>query len=289
MVKKKLIGAIEAGGTKFVCAVADETMKIYDRRSFPTNFPDETMEKVFDFFDGYNVEAIGVGSFGPIDINEDSEYFGYITSTPKKGWDYFNFVGALKNRYDVPIYWTTDVNAAAYGEYNFGIAKTAKSCVYFTIGTGVGAGAIQNDQFIGGISHSEMGHMIVSPHRNEKISSLCKFHDNCLEGFASGPTLEKRTGIIGENVDSDDPNWDIVAYYIAQAIHNTTLFLAPEIIILGGGVMKKKGLLDKVKKEFTNMLNSYVIIPDIEDYIVSPSLNDNQAIMGCIKLVLDKI
>lgn len=267
-------GSIEAGGTKFVLAIADEHFNIIKKCKFATTTPQETISKTIKYFKENRVSAIGLGSFGPIDLNLSSKTYGYITSTPKVGWKNINLVGQLKEALDIPIYFTTDVNASAYGEMkNTGI----KNIVYLTIGTGIGGGAIQNGYFIGGIGHSEMGHQRINRHRDDlTFEGICPFHGDCLEGVAAGPSLEARTGILGEKISSDDPIWDILSYYIAQAAINATLTLAPECIILGGGVMEKPNMISLIQKQFISMLNNYIDLPcSVEKYIRLPTVKEN--------------
>ncbi|APZ50312.1 fructokinase [Jeotgalibaca sp. PTS2502] len=281
-----MYGSIEAGGTKFVCAVADESLEIIDRVSFPTTTPEETMELVIQFFKGYQdkLEGIGIGSFGPVDIHRNSPTYGFITSTPKLLWQNFDFVGTMKKHFSLPIAWTTDVNAAAYGEYVFGKGKGLSSVVYYTIGTGVGGGAIQEGRFVEGFSHPEMGHMMVVPHKNDSFTGNCPFHGNCLEGMTAGPAIEKRTGKKGQDISPDDELWDMLAYYIAQCAYNTTLMLSPDVIIFGGGVMKQRHMLKKVHQAFEDLMQSYVKTPDLTNYIVTPELEDNAGTIGCLAL-----
>lgn len=267
-------GSIEAGGTKFVLAIADEHFNIIKKCKFATTTPQETISKTIKYFKENRVSAIGLGSFGPIDLNLSSKTYGYITSTPKVGWKNINLVGQLKEALDIPIYFTTDVNASAYGEMkNTGI----KNLVYLTIGTGIGGGAIQDGYFIGGIGHSEMGHQRINRHRDDlTFEGICPFHGDCLEGVAAGPSLEARTGILGEKISSDDPIWDILSYYIAQAAINATLTLAPECIILGGGVMEKSNMISLIQKHFISMLNNYIDLPcSVEKYIRLPTVKEN--------------
>ncbi len=281
-----LYGSIEAGGTKFVCAVGNEKLEILERVSFPTTTPEETMPQVIAFFNQYkdDLAAIGVGSFGPIDIRKTSDTYGYITSTPKLAWQNYNFLGAMKAAFNIPMAWTTDVNAAAYGEYAFGNGQGKSSVVYYTIGTGVGAGALQDGKFIEGFSHPEMGHMLVVPHKDDHFEGACPFHGNCLEGMAAGPAVEKRNGRKGQDIPQDDPFWEIEAEYIAQCAYNTTLMFSPEVIIFGGGVMKQRHMVEKVHAAFTRIMQGYVATPAIEEYIVTPALEDNAGTIGCLAL-----
>lgn len=284
-----MYGSIEAGGTKFVCAIGNNKLEILERVSFPTTSPDETMEQVETFFNQYRnqLESIGVGSFGPIDIQCDSETYGHITSTPKLAWQNFDFVGTLKRYFNVPIAWTTDVNAACYGEYVLGNGKGLTSVVYYTVGTGIGGGALQNGVFVEGFSHPEMGHMLVRRHPEDTFLGNCPFHHDCLEGMAAGPALEQRTGTKGENLLAEDPVWEIEADYIAQCAYNTTLMFAPDIIIFGGGVMKQDHMKSKVQEKFAKLMNHYVATPAVKEYIVTPKLGDNAGTIGCLALAQD--
>ncbi|MGP6139035.1 ROK family protein [Jeotgalibaca sp. A127] len=279
-----IVGAIEAGGTKFVCAIGDKDNKVIERVSFPTTTPEETLAHVFNFFDKYEINAIGIGSFGPIEVNHDSDKYGYILSTPKLAWKDFDFIGAMKDRYKVPMGWTTDVNAAALGESTLGAAQGLDNMMYLTVGTGVGGGAILNGRILEGIGHPEMGHLLVKPHENDHYAGSCPYHGNCLEGMAAGPSIDGRLNKAGKDVDPQDEVWDFIAYYLGQAIVAYTVMLRPERIVMGGGVMKVPGLLDKVKTSFETLLGDYVPVPPLDDYLVLPKLADDAGITGAIIL-----
>lgn len=286
-----MYGSIEAGGTKFVCAVCDKEMNILERVSFPTTDPEETMGLVIDFFNNYrdHLEAIGIGSFGPIDIRKDSDTYGYITNTPKLPWRHFDFVGTVKREFDIPIAWTTDVNAAAYGEAYLGAGKGLTSVAYYTVGTGFGGGVLQEGHFIQGYSHPEMGHLMVRRHPEDSYQGHCPNHKDCLEGMACGPAIEDRLNNKPKEVPANHPYWAIEAYYIAQSAYTTCLFHSPEIMIYGGGVMKKEGLIDKVRIEFEKLMNKYVDYPEIEKFIVAPGLGDDSATYGCLLMAKDEL
>lgn len=287
----KLYGVIEAGGTKFVCALLNEENKIVEKASFPTTLPEATLKATVDFFMPYKekILSFGIGSFGPIDIHESSPQYGFITSTPKMGWKDCNFLGYMKRFFDVPMAWTTDVNASCVGEYRFGVGRDKQSIVYYTIGTGIGGGAIVGGKLVEGLNHPEMGHMLVRPVGGDKYPGNCSFHGQCLEGMASGPAIENRLGFRGQELEKDDPFWSIEANYIAQCIYNTTLMFSPEIVIIGGGVSHAPGLLHKVHTHFSAWLNGYIDTPTVEEYIVNPELGDNAAIYGCLAMAKELV
>lgn len=277
-------GAIEAGGTKFVCAISNEQFEILDRVSFPTTSPEETLERVFAFFDQYSLECMGVGSFGPIDVNKHSKTYGHIMATPKRGWEGFDFLGAIKQHYHMPIAWTTDVNAAAYGEFKKGNAQGKNSCLYITVGTGIGGGAVVNGEILEGFGPPEFGHLLVRHHPDDNYPGICPYHGNCLEGLASGPAIEGRYHKKGDELEIESKAWDIEAYYLAQALVDYTLILRPETIILGGGVMKQKQLYPLIRNQFSKLMNDYIATPARDQYILSPGLEDHSGIVGCFLL-----
>ena len=271
-----LYGSIEAGGTKFVCAVGNDDLMILDSATFPTDKPEETLQKAIDFFKKFEgtLVSISVGSFGPIDIDNESKTYGFVTTTPKPHWGNFDMIGFLKVQLDLPMFFTTDVNSSAYGEKI--LDQSLNSLVYFTIGTGIGAGAIQGEDFIGGISHAEMGHMFVKRHPEDlDFAGVCPYHGDCLEGVAAGPSLEARTGVRGEAISLSSTVWDIQAYYIAQAAVSATLTLRPEKIIFGGGVMAQEHMMMRVRTQFSVLLNDYVPVPDLTEYLQVPAIANN--------------
>lgn len=285
-------GSIEAGGTKFVCAIGNENFDVIKRVSFPTTTPEETLAQVFDFFDQFEILAIGLGSFGPIDVNVNSKTYGYVTTTPKPHWSGFDFLGAVKNRYPIPVGFTTDVNAAALGEQTAGAALGSQSCLYLTVGTGVGGGAIINGELLSGFSHPEMGHLILRMHPEDTFAGNCPYHQNCLEGLAAGPAIEKRFNTKAEHLEQTHIAWEFQAHYLAQALMSYVLTLSPEKIILGGGVMGQAHLFPMIRTELKNLMNGYASMPDVEDLIVPPALGNNSATIGCFilaKQTLEKV
>ena len=285
-----LLGSIEAGGTKFVCAVGNEDYRILDKTKFPTTTPEETLQKTVDYFKQFkDLKAISIASFGPIEIRKNSPKYGYITNTPKPHWKNVDFVGRLKQDFDIPIAWTTDVNGSAYGEYVMATLFNEKinSLVYYTIGTGVGAGAIIDGNFVGDLGHPEMGPVRLKRHPDDlNFKGICPFHGDCLEGLVSGPTFEARTGKKGQDVPLTDHVWDIMAYYVAQAALQVTLILRPAKIVFGGGVVSEE-FLKKVRSQFKDLLNDYVDVGDVDKYIVMPLVKDNgSATVGDFALAL---
>ena len=285
-----LLGSIEAGGTKFVCAVGDENFQIIDQIVIPTTTPAETLSKVVAYLQKFEIGALGVASFGPIEINPNSEKYGYITNTPKANWKDTDVIGYLKKYFDIPMAWTTDVNGSAYGEYVMAVKAggNLNSLVYYTVGTGVGGGAVINGEFLGGAGHPEMGHVFVKRHpKDVHFDGICPFHGDCLEGLVAGPTFEARLNQKGETVSLDHPTWDILAYYLAQAVMQTTLMIRPEKIVFGGSVVGDE-LLNKIKTEFASMMNDYVEIDDLDAYLRRPSIENNgSATVGNFALALD--
>ncbi|WP_249029714.1 ROK family protein [Tannockella kyphosi] len=283
------LGAIEAGGTKFVLCVGDEAGNVLERVSIPTLSPEETMKGIFEFFDNKEIEALGVGCFGPIDPDLSSPTYGYITTTPKPGWGNYNIMGALKERYNIPMAFDTDVNGAALGEAYFGAAKGLDSALYLTIGTGIGGGAIVEGKLVHGLLHPEMGHMHLTPRSDDHYAGKCPFHGTCFEGLAAGPAIEERWGMKATQLAPDHIAWDMEADYIAQALCIYILTLSPKKIILGGGVMHQKHLFPMIHHYVQEKLAGYVqkdeIITDaIKDYIVYPGLGDNAGVCGALAL-----
>lgn len=287
-----LIGSIEAGGTKFVCAVGNENYQIQDQVVIPTTTPNETIAAVIDYFKRFNLDAMGIASFGPIEIRKNNPLYGFITTTPKPKWHNTDLLGPIKSTFNIPTTWTTDVNGSAYGEYIMSTLsnENISSLVYYTVGTGVGAGAVINDHFLGGNGHPEMGHTFVKRHFNDlDFKGICPYHHDCLEGLVSGPTFEARLGQKGEHVALTNPVWDILAYYLAQAVIQSSLIIRPEKIVFGGSVINDI-LLAKVRQSVTEQLNDYVELPPLEQYIVRPSVHNNgSATIGNFALGLKEL
>lgn len=287
-----ILGALEAGGTKMVCAIGNEQGDVLERVSIPTVSPEETMPRMIDFFREHHIEALGIGCFGPINPVKGTKTYGYITSTPKLAWQNYNIVGAFEQALDCPVGFDTDVNASMLGEITFGAARGLDSCIYVTIGTGVGVGVYVNGGLLHGMMHPEAGHILLQRHPADSYGGKCPFHGHCLEGMAAGPAIEERWGAKGIELAARREVWELEAYYIAQACVNYTLVYAPRRIILGGGVMHQEQLFPMIRRQFGELMAGYVRTPELEDmvsYIVPCSLNDNQGIMGCLQLAVEEL
>ena len=288
-----LFGALEAGGTKMVCAIGNENGEILEQKSFPTLTPDETIPDLIGYFRGKDIKALGIACFGPIDPVKDSPTFGYITSTPKPGWANYNIVKVFKDEFNIPVGFDVDVNGSLLGEVTWGSSKGLKDVVYYTIGTGIGAGVMVNGALLHGVMHAEAGHLMMLPENGDTYKGHCPFHGRCVEGMASGPAIEERWGKPAKELTDRPEVWDLEAKYIAQQMMNTILMYSPKRIILGGGVMHQEKLLMPLIRKYTlEKLNGYIVteeLQDIDNYIVTASLNDDQGIMGAVKLGMDAL
>ena len=276
------------GGTKMVCAIGTENCDTLDRFVVPTTTPNETFSKLLEYFKDKNIDCLGIGSFGPIDLDKSSKTYGYITTTPKPGWENTDVVSYFK-QLNVPVGFDTDVNAACIGEVLHGVGIGLDSVIYGTIGTGIGFGVYLDGHLIHGLMHTETGHMLLQKHELDKdFIGPCPYHTNCFETLASGTSIEKRWGKRGEYLIDNEDVWNLEAYYIGQALCNCIMCYSPKRIILGGGVMHNDKLIKLVREETLNNLNGYIkkeeIISHIDEYIVTPKLGDNAGIVGCMEL-----
>lgn len=292
-----LLGGIEAGGTKFVCALGRGPRSLVCERRLPTTSPDATVRAVAAFFKEAQAEhgemaAIGIGSFGPVDVTDPgSRGFGTITTTPKDGWRHFPLLQKIREGIgrEIPAGFDTDVNAAALGESRWGAGEGLDSLIYLTVGTGIGGGALVNGELVHGLQHPETGHLRVPHDRSrDPFEGSCPFHGDCLEGLASGPAIEQRWGKKAEDLPRDHAAWRLEADYLAAAIMNMTLVISPMKIILGGGVMKQEQLYPLVRERFEELRGGYIEHPcfgeGIAEYIVPPGLGDKSGILGALAL-----
>jgi fructokinase len=291
---RTLWGALEAGGTKMVCLVGRGPTEITAEARFPTTTPPETLGRILDFFRPYaqagTLAALGIGAFGPLDLDPASPTYGYITSTPKLGWRQIDLRGALATGLGLPTAIDTDVNAAALGEHRFlPQNRSLDPFVYMTIGTGIGAGAIVNGAPVHGLVHLEAGHVLI-PHDWERdpFPGVCPFHGDCFEGLASGPALAARWGQAAETLPDDHPAWDLEADYIAAALLNLIYCLSPQRVVLGGGVMEHPGLLGRVQARLRARNRGYLQAAALEEavtqFLIAPELGRRSGVLGALAL-----
>jgi fructokinase len=290
-VTNKLYGAIEAGGSKWLCAVGTGPDDLRVAR-FQTRTPTETLSEVIDFFRQEQIknplEAIGIGSFGPLDLDKRSKTYGYITGTPKENWSHTDIVSPILQVLQVPVSFDTDVNTAALGEHIWGAAQGLSDFIYLTIGTGIGGGGLANGQLMHGLVHPEMGHIMLPQMPEDDYVGGCAFHQNrCFEGLASGPSMTARWHALAETFPEDHPAWILEAHYIALALVSYICTLSPQRIILGGGVMQQKQLFPLIRKNVKQLLNGYVqssVMLTLNDYVVPPQLGDKAGLLGALAL-----
>jgi fructokinase len=291
----KLVGGIEAGGTKFICAVGTGPDDIRAEIRIPTTHPEETLGKAIAFFkeqqEKYReqLRSLGIACFGPIDLNPHSPTYGFITTTPKPGWKNTNVVGTLRKALNLPVAFEHDVVGAAIGEATWGAAQGLSDFIYITIGTGIGGGILVNGKPIHGLVHPEIGHMRL-PHdlKKDPFIGNCPYHGDCFEGLASGPALEKRWGMPGHQLPDDHPAWALEAEYIALAVSNLILTTSPQKVILGGGVMQRSHLFPALRQRVITLLNGYVqastLLENIDQYLVPPGLGNRSGILGSLAM-----
>ena len=290
----RLYGAIEAGGTKFVCAVGHGGSHILEEAVIPTRDPESTLRDVTDFFRGQSresgpIESVGVGSFGPLDIDRGSDSFGQIIETSKAGWSGVNLVTELEGALGTRIVLDTDVNCALAGEAKFGAGRGYSDLVYLTVGTGIGGGVLSHGEVVYGNGHPEIGHLFVPKQADDSFEGGCPFHgDRCVEGLASGPAIRQRWGDDSRNLPHDHPAWGLEARYLAMLCHNLFMTTAPERIILGGGVMAQTQLFPLIRDNCNRLLNGFGAPPgrppDFETAIVPAALSGTAGILGAFLL-----
>lgn len=289
-----LYAGIEAGGTKFVCAVGTGPDDVRAEARFPTTTPAETLGRAIDFLRQARrthgpIDALGIASFGPVDLDPASPTWGHVTSTPKPGWAQTDLAGAVGRALDLPVAFDTDVNGAALAEGRWGAARGLANLVYVTVGTGIGGGAMVDGDLLHGLVHPEMGHMLV-PHDRaaDPFAGCCPYHGDCLEGLASGPAIAARWGRPAHELGDDHPAWDLEADYLAAAAVNLTLVLSPQRIVLGGGVMERRRLFPELRRRARERLNGYVDSPalagEVDAFIVPPALGQRAGVLGALAL-----
>ena len=285
----RTIGALEAGGTKMVLGVFDETGREIERLTVPTLTPKETVPAMRAFFDKHAVDALGIGSFGPLELNPAAENYGAIISTPKLAWRDYPLLAALRGGRALPCAIDTDVNAAVLAEATLGAAQGLTDVVYITVGTGVGGGVLSGGKLVHGLLHPEVGHMLLRPHpQDPNPHGVCPYHDGCLEGLAAGPAIGARIGGDARDLPDDHPTFALEADYLAQMCVNLIVTLSPQRIVLGGGVMQRAALYPQVRARVLALLNGYVqspaILEHLDETIVPPALFPVSGLIGAFLL-----
>ncbi len=283
---EKFCAGIELGGTKIICALGSFG-KISKKVIFSTASPDKNIKELAEFLKKEKIEAVGIGSFGPVVIDPKDPNFGLITNTTKADWANVNIIRSLE-ALNLPLFLDTDVGAAALGELLFGSGRNLSNLVYWTIGTGIGAGVIIGKEIFHGLVNTEMGHWLVPHDKNDLFPGVCPVHMDCLEGLASGTSLKKRWDQkIATDLEENHKGWELEAKYLSIAMINTILSFSPERIVLGGGVMKNKSLYPKVRKLTKDFCSKFFENPnlqDMESYIVPPLMGDDSGILGALAL-----
>jgi fructokinase len=284
------LGGIEAGGTKWVCSTADEHGNVGEIETFPTTEPEETIGRAIAFFTSRGpIRALGIGSFGPVDVRRGSPTWGQIMTTPKPGWAHTDIASPLRAALSAPVVIDTDVNAAALGELTSGAAAGLRQFCYLTVGTGIGGGIVVDGRLVHGALHPEIGHMRI-PHdiRRDPFIGVCPYHFDCLEGLASGTAMRTRWGRAAEDI-TDHEAWDLEAEYLAVALSNLTFVLSPERLVVGGGVTKHPGLLALVRRRLVELIGGYLGASDVDEaslngYVVDPALGELAGVIGAVQL-----
>jgi fructokinase len=295
---EEILGGVETGGSWCVCALGHGPGELVAVEKFPTGAPAETLERIVAFFNDPahpRAAAVGVGAFGPIELDERSANWGEVQhSTPKREWAGAPLGASLRAGLDVPVVLDTDVNAAALGELRWGAGRDVESLGYLTVGTGIGAGLIIDGRPLHGMLHPEAGHVRV-PHdrRHDPFAGACPFHGDCWEGLASGRALQERWGVDPATLPDDHPAWALEAGYIAAGILSIVMVASPHRVIAGGGVMERPGLLARVRSELRRLLGGYPttreLAGDLHGYLVAPALGDDAGVLGAIALAGDRL
>ncbi len=275
-----ILGGVEAGGTKFVCAAGTGPEDLI-RESIPTTTPAETLGRAVRFFERHKVAMLGIASFGPLDLDPQSPAFGFIAATPKPGWNHVDLRGHFHRALGVPVSIDTDVNAAALAEHRWGAAKGLDNLLYLTVGTGIGGGALIAGEPLHGLAHPEMGHIRVPHDRTaDPFPGCCPYHADCLEGLASGPAMERRWGVRAQALPRHHPGWALESRYLALGLANLVCTLSPRRIVMGGGVMHNLDIFPMIRHELNGLLGGYATAPEI----VPPALGDDTGVLGALIL-----
>jgi fructokinase len=293
----RFFGAVEAGGTKFVCAIGDDRGQILAQQRFPTTDPASTLATAQAFLqqgvrDFGALAAIGVASFGPVELDKRSARYGFIGLTPKAGWSGIDIAGTFARQFRCPIGFDNDVDAAGLAEHRWGAARDVETLVYLTIGTGIGGGLIIGGAPLHGLMHPEIGHIYPRRHPLDgAFAGICPFHRDCLEGVASGPAILARTGVSLQDLDQSHPQWEIEADYLGQLCALLVVTISPQRIVMGGGVMNQTRLLPLIRQRLLHWLGGYIdrseILSGADRYVVAPELGDRAGVSGALLLAMD--
>ena len=292
-----LLAGVELGGTKCVCILGSGPQDVRAQVSIPTGQRDSTLDRINSVLDGWRdthgpFEALGLASFGPIDLRPQSKTFGYITSTVKPGWEGTDVFGRLGGHRKLPVQINTDVNGAALAEGRWGAARGLDDFAYITVGTGIGVGLIVSGRPVFGCNHTELGHIRIARLAGDIWPGICQFHGDCLEGLASGPAIGARAGMPGGDVPADSPVWEPVTHALGQLLHTMLLATAPKRILIGGGVVGgRPELLMRIRAQFVKSLNGYLDLEDltgsVDRYVVSPGLGALAGPLGALAVAAD--
>lgn len=286
-----IYAGIDAGGTEFKCLVARGPDQVLAHTKVPVTYPGATLDACRDFFLAAQAEhgpfaALGIASFGPVDLRRDSPTYGFITSTPKPNWTDTDLVGYFQRALGLPIRFDTDVNGALMAERRWGAAQGMENAIYVTVGTGIGAGVMVDGRLVHGAMHPEAGHMLVPRHPSDPFSGACPYHGACLEGLAAGPALQQRWQQSPQSMPDHHPAWELQAHYLAIMCVNLALVYSPQRIVLGGGVMEREALLPMVRRAYLAKINGYLgdQHAEMESFITGPGLGSMAGALGAIAL-----
>lgn len=292
-----LYGAIEGGGTKFLCAVGTGPDDLRAWTRIATGAPEATCRQVIAFFrEAIAVHgplaALGVGCFGPLDLDPASANYGRVTATAKPGWAGHDLVGTVSCALEVPVVLDTDVNCALLGEARWGAGRGLDDLVYITVGTGIGGAVMVGGRIAHGLVHPEIGHLLVAKAPEDRFAGRCPYHgDRCIEGLASGPAIAERWGMAANALPPGHAAWALEAGYLATLCANLCLVTSPGRIILGGGVMEQAQLFPMIRERVVALLNDYVahraLGDGIDDYIVPAALEGRAGVLGALALAFD--
>ena len=285
-----LYGGVETGGSWCVCALGRGPDQLVAEEQFATSDPESTLSRIAEFFRrNRGAVAIGIGSFGPVDLDPRSPTWGYVTSTPKPGWQEASVARVVQEQLDVPVVFDTDVAAAAVGEHRWGAGQGVDALCYLTVGTGIGGGLLRDGQPWHGLVHPEVGHMRI-PHDRDRdgFKGSCPVHGDCWEGLASGPAIAERWGFVPEQLPDDHPAWPLEADYLALGIVSIVMVASPRRVIVGGGVMERRSLLPMLRSRVRELIAGYLETPllgeQIDAYLVPPLLGDRAGVLGAIAM-----